>query len=290
MTLHVKDVQPLWRLVEETGLAGTIESCHIREPGEKVGGYCQGLFPVLGSPGEHTKYLAKMLAVAGARYPNSHELCLDTKPSSESVERWLTEATEPFRNGNGCVPVLITNLGVGESMIGRIFASPRQFDEPVLVRMLITEDSESFFCAAYRMERLVEQVRSEKIVPAWWPLFQGNMSVNGWKQLRQDLGEYWKYVCVAMNPFMGPGVQNLLFANIVVAQVPIGLADGIESNKIIINGTSYSLDEYCAHINALPHRPVFIVLGQSLPEWSEDMNVSRVSRAIEVLKEHQINL
>ena len=133
-------------------------------------------------------------------------------------------------------------------------------------------------------------------MPRWWPLFQGDLTVYQWSRLKGSLESAWKFVNIAVNPFCRPDVFETIREQITVAQVPVGLADGIHSDGTIelalgmvrLTGATdcprYSLLEYMTKLLSLDVAPTLIVLGPSLPTWSNAINQERVGQLIPVLR------
>jgi hypothetical protein len=95
----------------------------------------------------------------------------------------------------------------------------------------------------------------------------------------------WKFVNVAVNPFMSPETFEYLRDQITVGQIPIGLSEGISSDGTIqlapgmvrLTGAAgdrqaYSLPAYMENLSTLDTAPTLIVLGPALPEWSDMVN------------------
>jgi hypothetical protein len=297
VALHIKDLPPVKHLLEGERLIDTIESCGIRNPGELVGGFCQALFHQRPNPTEHTRFVTEALARAGAKYTTSHELFFGHRASELAVCEFIERAVDPLREGDGCVPVVITGLEATDERVVEIFAVPRPLPEPILVRLLVTERSIAQAVALQR--QLIENVRTMREVPGWWPLFQGVFNPGGWEQFRVELGEDWAHTCCAVNPFTSQSELDMIAAQAVVAQIAVGDADGFNDEVALPSGMKitgapdgarYDLRAYLARIRQLPNRPVFILLGPTRPEWDDDHNVRRVSRALEVLRHHEIAL
>lgn len=295
MALHIKDVPGLRDLAKEEVPQGGIVSCGIRKPGseEAVAGYCQALFTARPHPGEHTRFFVDALGEAQARYPTSHELFLGHKPPEMTVAAFIADAVAPFRDGDGCVPVLITGLEASDAMIADIFAVPAPMSEPVLVRMLVGERSITH--AAELMRNLVANVRTSKAFPGWWPLFQTTFDADTWKQFRTAMDDTWRYSAVAINPFVWPDVLEVVGEQVAVAQLPIGHAEGIGSSRIDLGPVrvtgaqpdeGYDVSAFAKMLQALPHRPVNIVLGPSQPQFDDAENARRLARGLAVFRDH----
>lgn len=298
MAVHINDTPGLHRLMTDNGLLDEILSCKIRDtPQYQVAGYCQALTSIKTLPESHTRRFVEHLNHVGARYPNSHELALATKPPDLSFEEWVRQATLPFlEEGSGCVPVVITGLDVADQQVSEIFGAKRLLSETVLVRVLVNEHS--IETAAALMRHLVSAVRERREVPGWWPLFQTSFGPESWRSFKAACAEDWRYGVVAINPFVEAASVEIIADQIGVAQLPIGHAEGI-GNSIIYMGpvrvtgaphnARYYVDEYAATIRGLPREegrpgPVLIVLGPSQPEFTDDDDIKRLRLGLECFR------
>ena len=132
-------------------------------------------------------------------------------------------------------------------------------------------------------------------MPPWWPLLQGMLDDDGWMKTQDLLGSDWRYANVAVNPFVSDAQFELLAPQITVAQIPIGLADGMTDDGVIrlapgmkihgaTEGASYSLFDYIEKLSKLSSPPTLIILGPSLPEWSDDVSAKRIERLLPLLR------
>ena len=82
---------------------------------------------------------------------------------------------------------------------------------------------------------------------------------------------------------------------ITVGEIPIGLADGMTDDGVIrlvpgmsiqgaAEGPSYSLFAYIAKPSKLPSPPTLIILGPSLPAWSDDVSAKQIERLFPLLR------
>ncbi len=196
--------------------------------------------------------------------------------------------------------MIITGLGPENPGVSEIFAVQAIVPpgETVLVRILLTGLDDSIEAGARLVEGILEQVSSKKSVPAWWPLFQGDISLRQWEKFKLRLGNNWQFVNIAINPFVNMEIMHFLAEQITVAQVPIGLfadfdfADGVirmsEGMKIIgaRDGLYYYLPEYFRDLSLLKITPTIIVLGPSLPSWTRDDNCARITSAAYLIRKH----
>lgn len=265
-------------------------------PGAAIG-YCQALFNYEGTPEGHTKKVVNLLSEINAPWVNSHELFWGYK-NIEATGVFLHKAIMPLV-GTGRIPILITGLDPANdfSEIDSIISSQISIHsgETVLLRMVLGRDS-SVKNAAKLLQQILADCRKNNRLPTWFPLLQGNLTIQEWKKLKLLLGSDWKYTNIAVNPFIGEPEFEFIREQITVAQIPIGLANGISNSGIIrlapgmkILGASekatYSLGEYFTRLNILEIAPTLIVLGPSLPEWSDVINQRRIQKLLPVLRQ-----
>jgi hypothetical protein len=259
-------------------------------------GYCQGLVPRDSSPATHTRALAKLLSDIGAPCARSHELFWG-HVAGRPVGEFVDDATLPLR-GSGRVPVFITPLDVERdgATIEALFetALSADCDRPILVRLVLGSDS-SIVPAAAMMRRLLDRARAARQLPQWWPLFQANIKYHAAAELKRHAGDDWRYYCFAVNPFVAPETLSFLGTQVVVAQVPVGLASGISADGAIqlphgmaISGAtsskcSYSLPAFAGCIAALGVRPTVIIVGPSAQDWNLDIARERLQRLMALM-------
>ena len=260
-------------------------------------GYCQALFNPRENPREHTKYVRSCLQDIGAPWPRSHELFWGYRRGMP-VGEYLSEAIGPLA-GTGRVPILITALDPGREKeeIQQIFRQRPAVTpgETVLVRVVLSDDR-SIAGIVEICRKLVQNARAKREMPTWWPLLQGNLSLEGWGRLKRTLGEEWRYANIAVNPFVSDEVNEVLWDQITVGQIPLGLAQGINSDGSVrlargmrVMGAdeedSYNLFEFMTKLSKLRTAPTLIVLGPSFSEWPDKWNLERIERMIPVLRD-----
>jgi hypothetical protein len=259
-------------------------------------GYCQALFNSAGNPEAHTAHVQDQLARIGAPWANSHELFWGYR-REEPAAQYVSAGIRPLE-GNGRVPILISGLDADRDrgQIEEILATEPRFasGEPVLLRMVMGSPA-AVDAAAEIIQGLISHAMETGEMPRWWPLLQGELPVSEWSRLRTTLGAAWRFVNVAVNPFASAAVLAAVAAQVTVAQVPIGLAEGMDEQGNItlapgmqISGASecarYSLDDYVTRLSALPEIPTLIILGPSRPEWTVEVNAERIARLIPLLR------
>lgn len=264
-------------------------------PGTAIG-YCQALFNYAGDPVSHTSKVIRLLKEINAPWANSHELFWGHK-KQESPTEFVEQAISPLL-GIGRVPVLITGLDPAqqkEEIEGILETSPAvQPGETILVRMVVN-DKQSIKAAASLIHSLADTCRDNIAMPKWWPLLQGDLNIGQWELLQSLLGKDWRYVNTAVNPFVTDEVLEFLQDNITVAQIPIGLAEGISVDGTIrlaagikIMGasdqSSYSILDFVNVLSTLEYPPTLIILGPSLPEWTDVINQERLDALFPILR------
>lgn len=304
MVCKIADNEPLKLLRDDLGLAS---QCHsllrkcIRGHEKRTGnlimgipgaalGYCQALFVRVGDAEVHTEHVINQLEIIDAPWSRSHELFWGNR-QNESPNEFVDKGIRPLL-GDGRVPILITELDPaknGEEIDSILEISPPIFPgESVLLRLALSGDS-SIDRICLLISLLIERARQEEQMPKWWPLLQGHLTSEQWKYLKQQLGDNWKYVNIAVNPFTTADILDFLHEQITVAQIAVGLAEGIRSDGQItlakgmvkLTGAddcpSYSLPLYMQALSKLDSAPTLIVLGPSLLEWSDEINRARLS-------------
>jgi hypothetical protein len=310
MACTIADNPPLKRLQTELGLS---PQCHsFREhciqgyepritdyalgaPGAVLG-YCQALFSYTGDPASHTEKVRHKLIEIEAPWANSHELFWGYR-RQEVADEFIAQSISPLI-GTGRVPILITSLDPAKDRteIESIVATspPMQDGDTVLLRVVLTCE-ESVRQIATIMQDILAQSRINKRMPKWWPLLQGSLSIEQWRLLQMLLGEDREYVNVAVNPFTPIEVFECMLEQITVGQIAIGLANGIAPDGTIrlapgmkIFGAAecaeYSLLEYMNTLGSLDDSPTLIVLGPSMPNWTDGENQKRLETLLPILK------
>jgi len=265
-------------------------------PGAAIG-YCQALFGFQRNPAEHTNFVTSQLMRMDAPWRYSHELFWGYH-GKWTAEQYLTAAMKPLI-GLGRVPILITGLNPAchKQEIRDIIATtpPLVKGEPLLIRLLLSS-KESVIAAAALTAELFERATATHSMPTWWPLFQGNLPEELWLTLKSKLGSLWQYVNIAINPFMSLACLDVVWEQITVAQIPIGLASGIKEEGMVFleQGTKitgagenphYSFLAFIENIKRLRTAPTLIILGPSAPDWPEEWNVLRLQAFLPILRQ-----
>lgn len=312
MACKVAENPPLKRLRADLGLAPICHSfradCIHRlpqpEPKHNLGGpgaaigYCQALFNRLGSHQANTIRISRLLKEVSAPWYNSHELYWGNRGDTP-ISDYVLEASEPLI-GDGRVPILITALDAYEDRkeIGEILNSESLVvpGETILVRVLISNEQAQ--ASAIRvMKMLLGNAEKSGVMPRWWPLLQGDLTPQEWAGFAEKAGALWKYSNIAMNPFMNSNCFDYLRDQITVAQVPVGLSEGVHSDGIIQMaegqvrltgapeiGAQYNLFNYFERAKQLTYAPILLVLGPALPEWGDIVNQKRLEALVPVLE------
>ncbi len=250
-------------------------------------------------PAQHTQHVINQLQAIDAPQYLSHELYWNYH-EQETVEEYINQAMEPLR-GSGRVPVLLTSLDPAKDnkIILEIFATrpvALASGATMLVRLCLNS-KESIAPAVELIKAILKECRKNKSMPIWWPLLQGDLNITGWKKLKQALGNDWKYVNIAMNPFMDQKVLEEFKEQTVITQFFIGEAKGINHKEGIITihqrcdlGTNklrktYNLFNYCKKIKDNKLNSVSIICGPSLPEWTIPQNRERLEKFLPLFKE-----
>ena len=304
MTCRIADNKPLRKLTADLGLphkchslrGHCIQSLQRRESGDyamcspgAVMGYCQGLFNRgSGTPEDHTTHVIQKLEEIGAPHSRSHELLWNLRQANESPGDYVLSAMKPLL-GKGRVPVIITdyNSRRNSKEVEAIFnASPHVYEgETMLVRLAL--DSESVGSAGKMVNDLVGQARQSGKMPSMWPLFQGDLSLQEWNQLRLSVGADWDYVNIAVTPYTSESVLDRLADQITVAQFLVGQTRGISKNGDVTLhpesclGTqhlnkSYNIFDYAEKLGERRILPTSIICGPSLQEWTDFDNQERL--------------
>lgn len=273
-------------------------------PGAAIG-YCQALFNNEESPGKNTLRVSKLLEEIKAPWHKSHELFWGYRGET-AISDYVIEASKPLI-GDGRVPILITGLKVKKNQkeIEKILASKSYVvpGETILLRIII-DDLEAVKTALYYMETLIEQAKKKGHMPHWWPLLQGAFSPSEWIKIKSLAGNMWKYFNIAVNPFVERSAFDVIKSQVTVAQVPIGLAEGVQKDSGVIRmapgmmqltgaparNAEYNLFSYFEMVKELEYAPILLVLGPTLPEWSDEINQARLKALIPLLDKGCRNL
>jgi hypothetical protein len=278
------------------GLSQPTGEVALGAPGAVLG-YCQALFGLRQGAAEHSTFVRDTLREINAPWWASHELFWQHKGDREAGE-FLDAALQPLL-GSGRIPVVITGLDPAADS----FAIEEILDarpacaagETILFRLPL-KSVESIPVAVALLHRLLDRAREEGVMPAWWPLFQANFAPTSWQAFRSAAGSAWSYANVAVNPFTHPESFDVVRSQVTVAQLPIGLAEGMsETGQIHLapgmvisgapDGASWNINDYANTLRQLPMAPTLIVLGPSLPEWTDDMNRQRLLRFLPLLQD-----
>ena len=297
---------PLAQLAREIGAQlgcqSPREDCVLakdREPGMlgmpgAVFGTCQAVLPFTGDPLTHTEKVARVLEEAGMPFSGSHELF------SGYLERWeagipeaLNRASRPL-GADGRVPIVITGWDPGESS-GReriralTSATPARMapNGTVLCRVLLNNGASVDQAVALSQEWL-RLARTRRALPPWWLVIQpgAGLPAGELARYRALMGDDWRFVTAAANPFTSPEAIEELWGQIAVIQLPIGPAGGISQDgtvrlgpvKVAGSGDSGQCNvlEFTDRFRDHPSVPVMIALGPS-PSWEEQEDRNRLS-------------
>jgi hypothetical protein len=280
------------------GLAPVESSCVLGTSGTAIG-YCQALFNYHGNARDHTLMVMRILREIKAPWAMSHELFWGYR-TTEAPGKFVEDGLRPLI-GTGRVPVCITALDPYEDYdtIWEIFSTTPNVPpgECVLLRLMAKSGERAQRPLVKLVKRLVTQASKAGEMPRWWPLFQTDESFGTWADLRRGLGDNWKYLNVAINPFTGTRVLQEASEQITVAQIPIGLEEGIARDGTITlepemhilgarkAGERWNIFSYFEKLKDLPVTPTLIILGPSRPAWTPEMNARRISRLLPILRE-----
>ena len=254
-------------------------------------GYCQALFHKRGALTENTLHITELLTDADLPWARSHELFIGHR-GTESIQQFVEGAARPLTH-LGRVPILITGIDVTNGdAINEILTSPIDVvdGETVLVR-LVADSQDAIRAVGPLLTGLIEQAEQTGKMPQWWPLIQAGGKAAHWLALKSELGVNWRYLNVAVNPFIDAATYEVVADQIMVAQfvVPADIdisPDGAvrigEEMRIYgaKTGDKYSIPEFAERISHLDTWPTCIFLGPTHPEWSDAENVNRVSKAV----------
>lgn len=264
-------------------------------PGAAIG-YCQALFNNAGNPEAHTNLVIDQLTQIDAPWLMSHELFWGYN-NNETADSFVSGAIKPLL-GEGRVPILITSLNPAKDLdeIKDITETqPPIFPgETALLRVVIDSD-ESIDNSIKIMKETLDKSRSNKEMPKWWLLLQGEIEEAKWIDVKNRMGEDWKYVNIAVNPFTYNLIPGFCLSQVTVAQVVVGHKSGIYDDGVITisegmkisgakEGDTYNIFRYFNELKKLILIPTLIVLGPSLPNWTVDENKERLNKLIPLLK------
>lgn len=306
MGCHLAENEPLNRLRADLGLPLQCHSfrrhClqqHSRPTDEfalgAVGaaiGYCQALFGRAGVGEAHTMRVLRLLQEIDAPWANSHELFWGYRREEPAAE-FLVGGMRPLV-GKGRIPVLITSLDPAtdapeiETIVNT--QSPISPGETVLVRLVLREHR-SIDSAVALLRQLVGEAKQCRRMPAWWPLFQARSDQGSMQRFAQLAGTLWPYANIAVNPFTPRSVSEVVREQVTVGQVVVGNESGIKDDGLImlpaeltISGAppsgAYSLPTYFEELGQFDTPPTLIILGPSLPSWSDSMNQGRIAKLV----------
>jgi hypothetical protein len=307
----VAELKPVARLSRHVGApavchaAAFAGACHQGLPAPDKGtsgavggavGHCQGIFGFKGlGPAEFTAAAANALRQAGALWPDSHEVFLNNCPPDMSPSEYIRHVVQSLPEGR--VPVAISpwNLTDNIGRIEELMASESgiRTNETMLLRILLN-GAHCFGLVPDLLRRLVARFEEEKRVP-WWPLLQANSRLDEWCRMQNALGELAQWTCIAVNPFVPKEFLEEHAGQIVVGQVPFGLAEDISEDGTITlskgmqisgapEGASYNLFEYFGTLRQLPGIPTVIALGPEQKGWTDKHNLERTARLNELLR------
>jgi hypothetical protein len=277
------------------GLSQPSGAVALGAPGAVLG-YCQALFAARPDAADHSTFVRDILRDIDAPWWASHELFWQHKGDRPATE-FLDAALRPLL-GSGRIPVVITGLdpATDGAAIEEILASRPACaaGETILFRLPL-KAAASVPAAAALLRRLSKQAKQEVAMPAWWPLFQANFDPETWRVFKGMAGEAWSYANVAVNPFIDAASFEVIKSQVTVAQLPIGLAEGMSEDGQIrlapgmtISGApdeaTWSLAAYTDLLRDLAVAPTLIVLGPSLPGWTDEVNCQRLQRFLPLLE------
>lgn len=259
-------------------------------------GYCQALFVKSTLPKENTENIINLLEEINAPWYKSHELYWGNK-GSESTKDYISQSIEPLL-GEGRMPVFITPLNPNKDLevIKEIVETEASIfeGETALIRIVLT-DSNSIDAIVPLMKKIITKAKEQHKMPKFWFLIQGLLTELDWTYFKGLLGEDWKYVNLAVNPFTIDELPSSYWDQITVAQVVLGSKEGIDEKGIIalpsgmnISGAkecdSYSIFDYFHKLCEIQVPPTLIILGPSLPQWSNSYNQERIAKLLPLLK------
>jgi hypothetical protein len=260
-------------------------------------GYCQALFNRAGTSDMQSRMVLEALSTINAPWSKSHELFWGYR-HDETAACFLQNALEPLI-GSGRVPVLISGLDPATEgdEIREIFCTqPALFPGESILLRLVLKGEDSIDATVSVINSLVTDALRSGQMPVWWPLLQAGFTLGQWARLRAALGDSWRFVNIAVNPFVDEAIIADLADQITVAQFVIGLSEGIHSNGNItlpsemkIHGAppeaAYNVFDYARTLQKANILPTCILLGPSAETWTFDQNVARVAKFLAVFRE-----
>lgn len=309
MGCHLAENEPLKRLARDLHLPAQCHSFRtgclqgLKKPtGEvvlgapgAVLGYCQALFGYAGEPERHTRGFMGALKKIGAPWWASHELFWGNR-GSETPAEFFDRAMGPLA-GSGRIPVVISGLDPAkdaEEISSIIATAPAIAEGETILLRVVLSGPDSITAGAALLQGLLEDAQREGRMPRWWPLFQASLSVEGWQRFRAEAGEAWKYANLAVNPFTSEDAFALIKEQITVAQLTIGLAEGMSADGTIrlapgmrisgaADGAAWNVFDFSRRLGEIDVVPTLIILGPSLEGWSEETNRARIERFLPLL-------
>jgi len=264
-------------------------------PGAALG-YCQALFIKNTDPKSNTENILDLLGSIKAPWYKSHELYWGNK-ADESVKDFITLSIQPLL-GTGRMPILISPLDPKndfEIIKEILYTDPLMFEgETTLVRIVLSDD-ESVNSVAILMQEVLKNAREKDQMPKFWPLLQGQIGYREWQHLMDLMGNDWKYLNIAVNPFTIDSLPEICWEQVTVAQVVVGHMEGMSDDGDIhlpkgmkIAGAKecddYNIFDFFTKLENLEVAPTLIVLGPSLPDWSDQYNLQRIERLLPLLR------
>ncbi len=310
MACRLAENEPLKKLRTDIGIQA---SCHSFRPdcvhrlrqasrtsalgaSGAVIGYCQALFRRIGTPAENTRRVIDLLAGIRAPWSNSHELFWGHK-GTDSASAFINSAFEPLR-GVGRVPILITPLRPASNAaeLKDIFSvsAPVEENEPVLVRTVIG-DRADVTALSDLLHLILDQAFASQRLPNWWPLIQGSVGLEDWQALKDSVGTRWKYLNIAVNPFMNAECRQFVTPQVTVCQIPVGTAETTGKDGFVglpevipISGRAtekgYDLVAYLRSFRDFDVSPTFLLLGPCQEHWTDRFNQQRVAAVLPFIR------
>lgn len=259
-------------------------------------GYCQALFARIGTPAENTIRVQRLLQAIDAPWAFSHELFWGHK-GEMGVQDFVSSAVEPL-TGLGRVPILITSLtptaNVDELREICGVTPPVAENEPILFRT-VAATRDDLLRFAEMIDGMVASALRARVMPKWWPLIQTSCDESDWLWFRDRLGSNYRFVNTAINPFQQPRMIELMRDQVTVMQVPIGEASDILSSGCVDlndhvpifgkgSAKGYDAAEFLSELDKFDAAPTLIVLGPTLPEWTDADNQRRVAAILPFIR------
>lgn len=264
-------------------------------PGAIIG-YCQALYHKEMDHENHTRFIFNELKKIKAPWFKSHELYWGNK-GNITTQEFISNSMKPLL-GEGRIPILITPLNPSKDyeVINDILKTEAKIfnGETALVRIVV-DGRDSIEKSVKLMKIILRKAIDKKEMPKFWPLLQGGLSSKDWNYMKILMGEDWKYCNIAVNPFTFDQLPMFCKDNITVAQVVVGHKEGIhDSGRIALpegmrisgakNCDDYNINEYFEKLTYLKVPPTLIVLGPTLPSWSNKYNSERLLKLLPHLK------